>query len=133
MKTMMKTSYLLVASIALLLVSCSPPASDEPPPPDDAGGRKPEDFPELAADVFQKMDGGIQLGPNEIKGRNTWNLWCGGTEQFWDRMSRESYGLIDLLKTIDSRQRSTRFKKLGLINQPGYRQATKPDAHGLWI
>jgi hypothetical protein len=48
-------------------------------------------------------------------------------------MSRESYGLIDLLKTIDSRGRSTRFKQMGLINEPGYREAAKPDQYGLWI
>ena len=48
-------------------------------------------------------------------------------------MSREAYGLIDLLKTIDSRNRGTRFKEMGLINQPGYKQASKPDPYGLWI
>src|SRR4051812_44138914 len=100
---------------------------------DNAGGRKPEDFPELAADVFKPMDGGVALAPEEVKGRNTWNLWCGGDEQFWGRMGRESYGLIDLLKMGDSRKRSARFKELGLINQPGYRQAAKPDEYGLWI
>ena len=97
------------------------------------GGRKPEDFPEIAEDVFQPMDGGINLSPEEIKGRNTWNLWCAGTEQFWERMSRESFGLIDLLKTIDSRGRPSRFKELGLINEPGFKQATRPDQYGLWI
>ena len=105
----------------------------EPPPGDHAGGRHPEDFPELATDVFQPMDGGITLSPEEIKGRNTWNLWCAGDEQFWERMSRESYGLIDLLKTIDSRNRPHRFATAGLINQPGFQPATKPDQYGLWI
>ena len=100
---------------------------------DDAGGRTPADFPELAEDVFKPMDGGIALTPEEIKGRNTWNLWCAGDEQFWERMSRESYGLMDLLKTIDSRNRPSRFKTMGLINQPGFQPATKPDEHGLWI
>lgn len=108
---------------------------------DDGGGRKPEDFPELAVDVFKPLDasiikavnGSTELTPDEIKGRNTWNLWCGGDEQFWDRMSRESHGLIDLLKTIDSRQRAARFTELGLINQPGFKQASKPDQHGVWI
>jgi hypothetical protein len=100
---------------------------------DDGGGRTVEDFPELAVDVFQPMDGGIALSADEIKGRNTWNLWTGGDEQFWERMSRESYGMIDLLKTIDSRGRATRFTDMGLINEPGYRQATKPDEFGLWI
>lgn len=100
---------------------------------DDGGGRKPEDFPELAEDVFQPLDGGIALSPDEIKGRNTWNLWTGGNEQFWDRMSRESFGMMDLLKTIDSRNRANRFQEMGLINQPGYRTAAKPDEFGLWI
>jgi hypothetical protein len=100
---------------------------------DDGGGRRADDFPELAADVFKPLDGGIALELDEIKGRNTWNLWTGGNEQFWDRMARESFGLMDLLKTIDSRKRADRFKEMGLINQPGYRQATKPDEYGLWI
>jgi len=38
------------------------------------------------------MDGGIGLTSDQIKGRNTWNLWTGGDEQFWDRMAREGYG-----------------------------------------
>src|SRR5260370_11207399 len=69
---------------------------------DDAGGRKPEDLPEIAEDVFKPMDGGGALLPDENKSRHTWNLWCAGTEQFWEPISRERYGLIDLLKTIDS-------------------------------
>jgi hypothetical protein len=100
---------------------------------DDGGGRTTNDFPELAEDVFKKMDGGIELAPDEVKGRNTWNLWCGGDEQFWERMSREGHGLFDLLKTIDTRKRGTRFKEMGLINQPGYQRATKPDKFGLWL
>lgn len=100
---------------------------------DDGGGRQPGDFPELAVNVFQPMDGGVTLTDAEVRGRNTWILWCGGDEQFWDRMSRESYGLIDLLKTIDSRGRASRFKEMGLINEPGYRQASAPDEYGLWL
>jgi hypothetical protein len=119
---------LTVALVLVPLASCGKEA-----PLDDAGGKKPSDFPELAEDVFAPMDGGIALAPDEIKGRNTWNLWCGGNEQFWDRMARESYGLVDVLKTLDSRKRGERFKDLGLINEPGYRQATKPDQYGLWL
>ena len=48
-------------------------------------------------------------------------------------MARESYGLIDLLKTIDSRHRPKRFQEMGLINEPGFRPAAKPDQFGLWI
>jgi hypothetical protein len=105
----------------------------QPIPVDNAGGRTPSDFPELAADVFKPLDGGIDLAPDEIKGRNTWILWTGGDEQFWERMSRQSFGLIDLLKMVDSRKRATRFAEMGLINEPGFRQAAKPDANGVWI
>ena len=121
--------FALVAALGFAVTGCKPKGSLV----DDAGGRQPADFPELAADVFKPMDGGIELSPDEIKGRNTWNLWCAGDEQFWERMSRESFGLMDLLKTIDSRNRPNRFKTLGLINEPGFRPATKPDEHGLWI
>jgi hypothetical protein len=122
--------FVLLAIISFVGTGCREKADSLV---DDGGGRKPEDFPEIAFDVFKPMDGGIELSADEIKGRNTWNLWCGGTEQFWDRMAREGFGLFDLLKTLDSRKRSARFKELGLINQPGFKQASKPDKYGLWI
>ncbi len=133
--------YSRIASFALLFAATVIAASCEKRDSiiDDAGGRQPEDLPEIAEDVFAEMDAPLKFNPNDpadakaIKGRNTWNLWTAGNEQFWDRMARESYGLIDLLKTIDSRNRSTRFMQMGLINQPGMRQATKPDSFGLWI
>jgi hypothetical protein len=39
------------------------------------------------------------------------------------------------LKTLDNRKfaRSDRFKTLGLVNEPGFRAATKPDEFGLWL
>lgn len=121
--------FLVVALSAIINVGCTHKDSLT----DDGNGRKEDDFPELAEDVFKPMDGGLTLSQDEIKGRNTWNLWCAGDEQFWDRMSRESYGLIDLLKAIDSRNRTNRFKELGLINEPGFRPASRPDSFGLWL
>ena len=41
--------------------------------------------------------------------------------------------LMDLLKLVDSRERSHRFKDRGLINEPGMREAATPDENGLWI
>ncbi|MBS0264978.1 MAG: hypothetical protein JSS02_23800, partial [Planctomycetes bacterium] len=108
-------------------------ASEKTSLDDRAGGRTPADFPELALDVFQPLDGGIDLTPEEIKGRNTWNLWSGGNEQFWDRVAREGMGLFDLLKMLDSRNRGTRFREMGLINEPGFKKAARPDKYGLWI
>lgn len=136
---MKTTTQLLGAAVTLCALGlvqsgCKPKAeSPQVSLVDDGGGRKPADFPELAIDVFKEMDGGIALTSEEIKGRNTWNLWSGGNEQFWDRVAREALGLFDLLKTIDSRRRDDRFAEMGLINQPGFKKATKPDKHGLWI
>ena len=133
MKTRLFRSHCTAACIliAVAITACKP--TSQLSQKDDGGGRKPSDFPELADDVFKPMDGGITLSADEIKGRNTWNLWCGGDEQFWDRVAREALGLFDLIKTIDSRNRDKRFKELGLINQPGYKQASKPDKYGLWL
>jgi hypothetical protein len=101
-----------------------------------AGGKTTADFPQITADVFKPMDGGIDLTPEEIMGRNTWNLWTGGNQYFWDRIARQGYGLIDLLKMLDSRNRGSRHAALGLVNEPGFRQAgdedTK-DTYGLYL
>ncbi|PYS46630.1 MAG: hypothetical protein DMF68_18540, partial [Acidobacteria bacterium] len=41
--------------------------------------------------------------------------------------------LSDLLKTLDSRKRPSRFKDMGLVNEPGFKQASKQDQYGLWL
>ncbi len=115
----------------VLLAGCRKTPDDEAK----RAGLTPKDFPQITADIFQPMDGGIALTPNEIMGRNTWNLWSGGNERFWDHVARDSFGLMDLLKTLDNRKypRGERFKTLGLVNQPGFQAATKPDEYGLWL
>ena len=84
-------------------------------PVDDAkaAGKTTADFPQITADVFKPMDGGIELTPEEIMGRNTWNLWTGGNQYFWDRIAREGYGLIDLLKMLDSRKSRLTTRRFG--------------------
>jgi len=59
----------------LVFASCK---KDEPIDEAEAAGKSAADFPQIAADVFKPMDGGIDLSPEEIMGRNTWNLWSGG-------------------------------------------------------
>ena len=100
-----------------------------------AAGLTTADFPQITADVFKPMDGGIELSPQEIMGRNTWNLWSAGNEHFWNGVAQDSYGLMDLLKTLDNRKyaRGERFKTLGLVNEPGFRAATQPNEFGLWL
>jgi cytochrome c5 len=100
-----------------------------------ATGLTTADLPQITADIFKPMDGGIDLSPEEIMGRNTWNLWSAGNQHFWNGSAQDSYGLIDLLKMLDNRKypRGERFKTLGLSNEPGFRAATKPDEYGLWL
>jgi hypothetical protein len=100
-----------------------------------AAGKTTADFPQITADIFKPMDGGIDLSPEEIMGRNTWNLWSAGNQHFWNHAAQDSYGLMDLLKMLDNRKfpRGERFKTLGLVNEPGFRAASKPDEFGLWL
>ena len=100
-----------------------------------AAGKTTDDFPQITVDVFKPMDGGINLSPEEIMGRNAWNLWSAGNEHFWNHAAQDSYGLMDLLKMLDNRKfpRGERFKVLGLVNEPGFRAASKPDDFGLWL
>jgi hypothetical protein len=125
------TARTALAAVGLAFLAACNKTAD--PLEDRADGRRIEEFPEVTDDLFKAMDGGIQLTADEVRGRNMWILWTAGNEQFWDRMARESHGLVDLLKTLDSRRRGERFKELGLINEPGFRKATKPDEFGLWL
>jgi cytochrome c5 len=102
---------------------------------DDAkgAGKTPDDFPETASPVLDRMDGALPLSEDERKGRNTWVLWTAGDQVFWDGMSQHGLGTADLLKTIDSRLHKTRFHDMGLMNQPGFEQATQPNQQGLWL
>ncbi len=102
--------------------------------------RTPECFPAESRDIFWQMDmvadGDGPLRPinfdtnhdgviddNErdaIRGRNTWILWAGGNEGFWNWLAQDGYGISDFLVLLDSRVRGSRFKRAGLINQPHY-------------
>ena len=86
------------------------------------------------------MDGGIQLSPDEVKGRNAWIVWTGGNDRFWDTITVSSFGSFDLLKTISSHpslkfKRGDRFEKLGLINEPCFDAPAGPDPqrYRLWL
>ena len=123
---------LLVACVWVVLTgSCEKITEDEAK----KSGLTPADFPQIQADVFKPLDGGIELSVNEIMGRNTWNLWSAGNQRFWDYIARDTGGLVDLLKMLDNRKysRDTRFKTLGLINEPGFRASSGPDQFGLCL
>jgi hypothetical protein len=65
----------------------------------------------------------------EVLGRNTWMMWSGGNEGFWDGIGRQ-FGILDFLRLLDTREsndpkaakshdREGRFARAGLINEPG--------------
>ena len=103
-------------------------------------GRLANSFPAAADDYFHDMDGGIKLSPDEVKGRNTWIVWTGGNDRFWDKISVNSVGALDFLKTLSSypglpASRDNRWTYLGLVNEPCFSKATGPDPkrYGLWL
>src|SRR5262249_9605856 len=91
-------------------------------------------------DYFRAMDGGLSLTPAEVKGRNTWIVWTGGNDRFWDTISSKSKGTLDFLKTLSSHPSlkfglKTRWQSLGLVNEPCFEPPTGPDPErfGLWL
>jgi len=93
------------------------------------------EFQEVTFDPFPGMSfhgRPVELTPDELKGRIVWNLWSGDNAGFWNWLAMNAYGAADLLKVVTWR-RDQRFEKFGVMNQPGYRRPTQPDAHGLFI
>jgi len=97
-----------------------------------AAGRDAASFPAASEDYFHDMDGGIALGADEIKGRNTWILWTGGNDRFWDGMTASTFGAFDLLKIVaynpeQKVDRDRRWNYLGLVNEPCFDPPAQPD------
>src|SRR5262245_50379318 len=97
-------SLFLPVSLLLMCGCAKPAAIDEAK----ATGKMADSFPAAGYDFFRDMDqvreGGelkpLALTPDEIKGRNTWVMWCGGNEAFWDWLAGHSHGFMDLLKLV---------------------------------
>ncbi|MQA90739.1 MAG: hypothetical protein GEU90_10950 [Gemmatimonas sp.] len=96
-------------------------------------GVTPDRLVEIDVDLFAGMDNGVQLDQNEIRGRNTWIVWTGGNQGFWNWLAKYGFGTNDLLKMLDSRNRGERFATVGVMNEPGFRESTEPDEYGLWL
>ena len=97
-------------------------------------------FPASGDPYLHDMDGGLMLSPGEIQGRNTWVVWTGGNDRFWDVISVRSAGALDFLKTLSSypglnASRKNRWRYLGLVNEPCFKQADGPDPDrwNLWL
>ena len=185
--------FIGVAAIAVLLFSAGCSKEAQPGTVQDEAqraGRSADSFKAADEDYFADMDGGfkragdpsVALKREEVEGRNTWIVWTGGNDRFWDYMANNTFGAFDLLKILSSNphvgycldpdrkrysneakrdiskdfeysqfsnldkatckskgltwytpNRSNRFEWYGLINEPCFEQATKPDEYGLWL
>jgi hypothetical protein len=103
-------------------------------------GRTAASFPAAAADYFHDMDGAVTRSPAEVMGRNTWIVWTGGNDRFWDGITASSAGALDFLKTLSSHPglnatRGNRWRYLGLVNEPCFTKAVGPDPErfNLWL
>ncbi|HZB26566.1 MAG TPA: hypothetical protein VE379_10565, partial [Vicinamibacterales bacterium] len=65
-------------------------------------GLTADHFKAAGEDYFRDMDGAVKLTPDEVKGRNMWIVWTGGNDKFWNRISVDSLGTLDFLKTLSS-------------------------------
>ena len=76
-------------------------SSSSAAPVDEAqrAGRDELTFGQASEDFFHDMDNGLRLTPEEIQGRNMWLVWTGGNDRFWDRMTKDSLGSLDLLRS----------------------------------
>jgi hypothetical protein len=131
-----------LAALSALLFVITNSCTNQPAPNTTPGSYPlapiPANWKETAVDVFPGMDG-ITLDPSKadekeaLRGRIVWNLWVGDSGLMWDYLSQHGFGTADLIKTIDSRRHARRFQEMGIINQPGFQQAAKPDPYGLFI
>jgi hypothetical protein len=133
-----RLGYLVSVVVSVILAAVLACKKDEQPSQPKTGGEKTyaanKSWVETTADVFPGMDGpNLNLDADDIRGRVVWNLWVGDTGLMWDYLAQHGFGTADLLKTIDSRGRAHRFAEVGVINQPGFQAAAKPDQYGLFI
>src|SRR4051794_14552236 len=131
-----ETPMVAVVLLAAACVSCSPRQPRPGTVLDEAAraGVTPEQLAPASEDYFRDMDFNLVDGvPHrpftnaEIRGRNMWLVWTGGTDRLWNTLTVSSAGSFDLLKTISShpyRQpaegfsygRHNRWRYLGLVN-----------------
>jgi hypothetical protein len=148
-----RTGFVMGAASALVVLlggsctnnNCLPVQQGPPSPSARHFAPTPSKWIETTVDVFPGMDG-VTLDPNAesdpakkeavrqaLRGRIVWNIWVGDSGLMWDWLSQHGFGTADLLKTVDSRRHNSRFYDIGIINQPGYMESTKPDKYGLFL
>ncbi|HUA21759.1 MAG TPA: hypothetical protein VMB25_23605 [Bryobacteraceae bacterium] len=144
---------ILATVCVVVLGGCNRPPGEPGKVLDEAklAHRDTASFPAADEDYFHDMDGGVKLSPEEVKGRNTWIVWTGGNDRFWNGITASSVGALDFLKTLSSNptikcpnwfrggnctiNRDIRWEYFGLVNEPCFEKSTgpDPDRYGLWL
>jgi mono/diheme cytochrome c family protein len=101
------------------------PEPGGPPPAKGAGVDSYYDYgPNRLSKTWHEKDAkGKPARPHELLGRDTWFHWTWGNQKVIRRATVLAGNLpvpvsIDLFRLLDSRNRQTRFRDLGLINEP---------------
>jgi hypothetical protein len=138
----------MAMTIAIGAIACGEREAEPGTVRDEAmrAGLDAKHFVRPTPDYFRDMDYNVAhttrvpFTQAEIEGRNMWLVWTGGNDRLWDRLTVNSLGSFDLLKTISSHPklgygRHNRWQYLGLVNEPCFAEATGPDPNhfGLWL
>src|SRR5215471_17861595 len=94
-----ETALAVVALLFLLIVADGRPAPGTVPDEAMKVGRTVDSLGSQAETYLKDMDPDIKLTPEEAMGRDTWVVWTGGNDRFWDKLAQEyTFGSFDLLK-----------------------------------
>ncbi len=151
---MLAATAWVMTVLPLLVVGCGQSEDQSSPPPVATPGRQadtptgtaavtqpvgaaaPTSYGPKDKDKYEYYGKGAEYTASQKIGRDTWIMWTGGNQNFFRLGSVVAgrFGIpVEYFRLIDSRQRRNRFKTLGLVNEPNFRQATKPDQYGLWL
>jgi hypothetical protein len=125
--------------VILLSLSASPAPAQAPSDPA-AGQAKTTSYKYYGPNKLWKKwnDPLNQDAPDLRLGRDTWIHWTWGNQKLLRKASVLAGNLpvpisIDYFRILDSRKRLSRFRDLGLINEPNCSPATQPDEYGFWL
>jgi hypothetical protein len=129
------TTIFVACATGALLVSCSSNPRDASQASQAAVDTQIqyEECRDADGNLFGMLPSDPSLTAAQRAGRCTWVTYTGGTENLFRLVALKTKGGIDAVKLLDSRQRASRWKNLGALNDPGCKAATQPDAYGLWF
>ncbi len=147
---------LMMTALCVLTIGCSPQddADAKYPNPKERFAKSTQTCDGVPGNLPDHY--GYYLTDQQKQGACTWYLWPGGdplrTEgspenargnpRFWRMAEKKLWGIantfelpvdVNMLRYATNTPREERFKKLGVINDPGCKKAAKPDAFGLML